>query len=600
MASRHFPHPTRHTIPAFPALDSVHPAMNTAFDDHSSATPQSHDQLVELAEKLSDREIYTANREKLITDLASRRFQFKAVVQQITKSYVSDLASHRNGITVEGVLITTDIAVQVQFPIELNELITILQPGEYVQVDGVLNRWMPGLDRLEFWSGTFRPDTPEPAAIDEPATPVLADTTLSNNTPGEATADVQQTPLPPTPEKRGGPPTESTVTAGNASDVAPDDSHQGPLPSDSNTPPESPAFTVATSADDKIEETTPTETSGAGEDITQQLQAARTEFAQRRSTITSQQITEHVATSRSVTEQQAAAAIEALWSIITDSRHYSDGRSALEIPFFGRFRLVTGTDHTDLEFDSHTSSAFQEQAATRGRQRLQADQRQLAAEQEAARQEQLQRLVGQIHHQHSKLPVSASQSSDLTRDDALSEVPFEQQLARATSESANVDLETALQLTWELIETLCAIMAHGKVSIRWARRGEMIPSRDSEDVTYQFRTYSTFGSTPSTSVPAKRTTASQLTRKTGSQTANRGCLASTLSLITYIAYIALVVISVLALTIPLASGYQLLSSPPHKSGITWFTMLLGMAICVAPCRISYSATRGYWRQKRRR
>ena len=195
---------------------------------------------------------------------------------------------------------------------------------------------------------------------------------------------------------------------------------------------------------------------------------------------------------------------------------------------------------------------------------------------------------------------SAVKAAAPTGDDSLSEVPFEQQLARATSESANVDLETALQLTWELLETLCAIMAHGKVSIRWARRGEMIPSRDSEDVTYQFRTYSTFGSTPSTSVPAKRTTASQLTRKTGSQTANRGCLVSTLSLITYITFISLVVISVLALTIPLASGYQLLSSPPHKSGIAWFTMLLGMAICVAPCRISYSATSSYWRQKRRR
>ena len=232
-------------------------------------------------------------------------------------------------------------------------------------------------------------------------------------------------------------------------------------------------------------------------------------------------------------------------------------------------------------------------------------------------------MAGQIYHQHSRLPVSAMQAAaptidkdaghdhwsgifsavqaaTPTGDDALSEVTFEQQLARATSESANVDLETACQLTWELIETLCAIMAHGKVSLRWARRGEMIPSRDSGDVTYQFRTYSTFGSTPPTSVPATRTTASQPTRKTGSQTANRGCLASTLSLITYITYLSLVVISVLALTIPLASGYQLLSSPPHKSGIAWFTMLLGMAICVAPCRISYSATRGYWRQKRRR
>ena len=334
----------------------------------------------------------------------------------------------------------------------------------------------------------------------------------------------------------------------------------------------------------------------AGEDITQQLSAARTEFAQRRSTITSQQITEHIATSCSVTELQAAAAIEALWSIITDSRHYSGGRSALEIPFFGHFRLVTGT----LEFESHTSSTFQEQASTRASQRSQARQRRLAAEQEAARQEQLQLLAGQIYHQHSRLPVSAMQAAAATGDDALSEIPFEQQLARATSASANVDLETARQLTWELIETLCAIMAHGKVSIRWARRGEMIPSRDSGDVTYQFRTYSTFGSTPPTSVPAKRTTASQLTRKTGSRTANRGCLASAFSLITYITYISLVVISVLALSIPLASWYQILSSPPRKPDVAWFTMLLGMAICFAPCRITYSATRGYWRQTPRR
>ena len=604
--------------------------MNSPFDDHNGAAPQSHAQLVELAGKLSDREIYTADREKLITGLASRRFQFKTIVQQVTKSYVSDLDSHRDGMTVEGVLLTTDIAVQVQFPAELNELISILQPGESVLVDGVLNRWMTGLDRLEFWSGFPHTETLDAAAVDETPTPVVADTTLANNAPGEAADDVVETPLPPAPDTPaeppshldirhdGTPPTESTATAGSANGVAPVESHQEPLTSDSGTDPDAPAFPVAIGADDAIGEMSAedilaapqgekSEGNAAGaravdkddtaEDSPQQIPTARTAFAQRRSTITSQQITEHLATSCNVTEPQAAAAIEALWTIITDSRHYNlGGRSALEIPFFGHFRLVTGT----LEFKSHTSSTFQAQASERARQRLQEQQRQLAAAQEAARQEQLQLLAGQIYHQHSRLPVSAMQAAAPTGDDALSEVPFEQQLARATTESANVALETARQLTWELIETLCAIMAHGKVSIRWARRGEMIPSRDSGDVTYQFRTYSTFGSTPPTSVPAKRTTASQLTRKTGSQTANRGCLASTLSLITCITYIALVVISVLALTIPLASGYQLLSSPPHKSGIAWFTMLLGMAICVAPCRISYSATRGYWRQKRRR
>ena len=625
--------------------------MNSPFDAHNGAAPQPHAQLVELAGKLSDREIYTADREQLITGLASRRFQFKTIVHQVTKSYVSDLDSHRDGMTVEGVLLTTDIAVQVQFPAELNELISILQPGESVLVDGVLNRWMTGLDRLEFWSGYPRTETLDAAAVDATPTPVVADTTLANSAPGETADDVVEPPPPPAPDKSAEPPAHLDIrndatpptesTAGTTNGVASVESHQEPLTSDSGTAPDAPAFPVAIAADDAIGEMSAEDKQAApqgeksegnaadaravdegdtAEDDTQHMPAARKAFAQRRSTITSQQITKHIATSCSVTEPQAAAAIEALWTIITNSRHdYSGGRSPLEIPFFGQFRLVTGT----LEFKSHTSSTFLAQASERARQRPQEQQRQLAAAQEAARQEQLQLLAGQIYHQHSRLPVSAMQATASTinkdagrdhwsgvfsavkaaaptGDDSLSEVPFEQQLARATSESANVDLETALQLTWELIETLCAIMAHGKVSIRWARRGEMIPSRDSEDVTYQFRTYSTFGSTPSTSVPAKRTTASQLTRKTGSQTANRGCLASTLSLITYITYIALVVISVLALTIPLASGYQLLSSPPHKSGITWFTMLLGMAICVAPCRISYSATRSYWRQKRRR
>jgi hypothetical protein len=520
--------------------------------------------------------------------------------------------------TVEGVLLTTDIAVQIQFPAELNELISILQPGESVLVDGVLNRWMTGLDRLEFWSGFPHTETVDAAAVDETPTPVVADTTLANNTPGEAADDVGEPPLAAAPDKPaeppshldigndGTPPTESTATAGSANGGAPVASHQEPLTPDSGTAPDAPALPVAIGAKDEIGPSTLTETSGVGDDITQQLPAARTAFAQRRSTITCQQITEHLATSCNVTEPQAAATIEALWGILTDIRHYDEGRSALEIPCFGRFVFVTSHDDTDLEFESHTSSTFQEQAATRASQRAQARQRRLAAAQEAARQEQLQllagqiyhqhnRLAGQIYHQHSRLPVAALQSAEPTYDDALSEVPFEQQLAHAISASANVDLETARRIACELIETLCEIMAHGEVSIRWALRGEMIPSRVNDDVTYQFRTYSTFGSTLPTSVPAKRAPP-QLSRKT----ANRGCLASTLSLITYITYIALVVISVLALTIPLASGYQLLSSPPHKSGIAWFTMLLGMAICVAPCRISYSATRGYWRQKRRR
>ena len=248
--------------------------MNSPFNNHSSAAPQSHGQLVELAAKLSDREIYTADREKLITDLTSRRFQFKTIVQQITKSYVSDLDSHRDGMTVEGLLLTTDITVQVQFPAELNELISILQPGESVLVDGVLNRWMTGLDRLEFWSGSPHTEIPDAAAVDEPPAAVVAGTTLANNPPGEAPAGELAPPLPPASDKPAEPPshldnsndgtplTEHTVTAGSAHGAAPVESHQKPLTSDPGTPADSPAFTVAASAGDEIGETTPTETSG--------------------------------------------------------------------------------------------------------------------------------------------------------------------------------------------------------------------------------------------------------------------------------------------------------------------------------------------------
>ncbi|MEE3373476.1 MAG: hypothetical protein VX346_29330, partial [Planctomycetota bacterium] len=454
--------------------------MNSSFDDHRNATPHSQAELLELAARLSDREIYSTDRDKLLTELTSRRFQFKTIVHQITKSYVSDLASHRNGMTVEGVLITTDVAVQIQFPAELNEPISTLQSGESVQVDGVLNRWMTGLDRLEFWSSGCYSMTPDPRTVDASAASPVTSTTLLDNTPVEATADA-----------RGGPPPTPLDTLAE-------------LPSRLDSP--NPATPLAASAatPDEVEASTAMETARATESLSAEelsgphgtatsSNPARTEFAQRRSTITSQQITEHVATSCNVTEAQAAAAIEAMWSIITDSRHYEDGHSAVEIPCFGRFLLVTGHHQTNLEFESHTSRVFQEQAITRTRQRWRAGKRHLATDQQVARQEQLQRLASQIHHQHSRLPAAAASAGKPAHDAAFPELPFEQQLAHDTGESAQVHLETASHMACELIETVCAIMAHGKVSIRWARRGEMIPSRDGDDVTYRFRTYSTFG-----------------------------------------------------------------------------------------------------------
>ena len=556
--------------------------MNSPFDTHNASPPQSHDQLLKLVGELSNKELYTADRDKLITDLAARRFQFRGVIQQITRSYVSDLPTHQNGLTVEGVVDTTETAVQVQFPETLNDLISPLEPGGLLVVDGVLNRWLPGLDRLEFWGSAINTDSPELAAGHESVEPVTVATTLPEDTTGDETAAAHPAPLPP--------------TSGTLSD--------------------SPASTAESGGAEEVGANTQTEIAPdvnilPADDVTDPHFApphrnpARTAFSQRRSTITSQQISEHVATSYNVTVLQATAAIEAFWSLLSDPRHYDGGRSALEIPFFGRFKVVAGHDHTNLDFASHASSILKRQITARAAQHPQASQGSLSPEQESARQEQLRRLAGQIYQQHSRLPALAMKAANRSPHSALSQVPFEQQLACSIAESAEVDQETALQMAWELIETVCAILAHGQVSIRWSGCGEMIPSRNRGDVTYRFRTYSRFSKTlpkiPGSGKTRRRQKpASSKVHTTRGPSQRSPPAGPIVNVIILLAYVMLIVFTALCLMIPLTGVYGLLNGNPEDTGTAVFAIIIGLAISFVPCRISYSVTRDHLRQRRHR
>lgn len=149
--------------------------MSELFDQHSTDSVESEASLLKLVLALSDKALYSADHARVVEELASRRFRFRMVVEQVAKTYVTESSAHTDGQTVEGHVTETGTPVQVQFPPDLESQITALTRDDSLTVEAVLDRWLSGLDRLEFWGLSI-----VPAATGSPAVETVPSSTAEN------------------------------------------------------------------------------------------------------------------------------------------------------------------------------------------------------------------------------------------------------------------------------------------------------------------------------------------------------------------------------------------------------------------------------------
>ena len=146
--------------------------MSELFDQHKAAPVENETSLLKLVLGLSDKALYSADHTRIVEELASRRFRFRMVVEQVAKTYVTESSAHADGQTVEGHVAETGTPVQVQFPPDLASQITALTRDDSLTVEAVLDRWLSGLDRLEFWGLSVVPTaTGSPSVETVPSSP---------------------------------------------------------------------------------------------------------------------------------------------------------------------------------------------------------------------------------------------------------------------------------------------------------------------------------------------------------------------------------------------------------------------------------------------
>ena len=145
--------------------------MSELFDQHKAAPVENETSLLKLVLALSDKALYSADHARIVEELASRRFRFRMVVEQVAKTYVTESSAHADGQTVEGHLAETGTPVQVQFPPDLESQITALARDDILTADAVLYRWLSGLNRLEFWGLSVEPAATGSPAVDPTTAP---------------------------------------------------------------------------------------------------------------------------------------------------------------------------------------------------------------------------------------------------------------------------------------------------------------------------------------------------------------------------------------------------------------------------------------------
>ena len=138
--------------------------MSDIYNEHLNSQLQSHADILELATALSADGIYYSEREQLLEELESRRFRIKILVDRVSNTYstVPD-NSLRNGRTIQGVIVDTEIEVKIQLPDALNDQADGLSRGDSYEVEGIVNRWVSGLDQFELW-GVMPSNTESTAA----------------------------------------------------------------------------------------------------------------------------------------------------------------------------------------------------------------------------------------------------------------------------------------------------------------------------------------------------------------------------------------------------------------------------------------------------
>ena len=456
--------------------------MSSVFDDHRDSPLESEDKLIALIDALSDKKLYSADHERIIDELASRRFRFSIAVDQVSKTYLTGLSSHSDGQTVDGHLAATDTQVQVQFPQELNQQISALSRSDSLVVEGILNRWVSGLDRLEFWGLT-----PTEAAA-EPPDPITA---------------VAPNAVPPAPPKTAADAPPATSAAIPPAAISPEET-VAPQMSEAAGPGERPAPTVK----------------------------SRAELVATDAPISRRQIIEYLAAACQVPVAQAAAVVDGFWNFLTDPAHYDGGRRALTLPHFGTFRL--GLDHnrkTLLVFRSRSCRDLHDRLEARGdrppdttwiRRRNQAP----AARHTSGSQEW---STGDV--------LTAARAGGSFDDDPIAigrdqQLSLKRRIAVRIAQATQLDLDVAFRVMWELIETVTAIMAAGRAPIRWATRGEMKRVQGPDGAQYGFRTYARLSSTLPV-VPALERAASSRSQRfrAGNASGSKGCLLALSALI---------------------------------------------------------------------
>jgi len=150
--------------------------MTSVFQDHCTARRQSPEELAALVNALNDKTRYWSDQETLINERASRRFQFSVVVDRVSRTYSTTESSLRDGYTLEGRVAQVDVKVRIELPKQLNDQVSNLERDSTFTVEGVLNRWVSVLKRLEFWGL----DPMEAAAEVADAPPSPADSPLAS------------------------------------------------------------------------------------------------------------------------------------------------------------------------------------------------------------------------------------------------------------------------------------------------------------------------------------------------------------------------------------------------------------------------------------
>ena len=533
--------------------------MNSLFDEHKIRPLQSESKLLALIDQLSDNSLYSSDRDRIIESLESRRFAFTVAVQQISRTYVTQLTSHRDGQTIEGHLAANNTSVHIQFPPEVAERVSAFDRNESLLVEGVLNRWVSGLDRLEFWGTTC---THAAAEVPGPATEV--ETASAGPTDPLITAD------------------DDRPTAGADRDTA----------SPSAVAPAETASDNLTTATDEYGDWSPP--------------AA---FLERRGTISSQELIEQLADACQVTIVQATAVIDALWDFLIDPGHYDQGRRVLNLPHFGTFHLDLNHNlKTQLKFCSLPCKALCERLAALDPVRPKTEKTQ------SGESGPLRSALSGEEHPTGDRRLDAPGAE---RGQDSEPLPWKRQIAIDVYQSTDLNLDRAYRIVWELTATLAAIMAGGQASIRWNKRGEMIPVQGPDGPAYGFRTYSRLSASlpalhPSAQVPSAQVahdlaepTSSLRAKPTESSDATRnsaGIAVALLMVLFLCLYAGLISLALASASGFLGSGalflvgwYELLFTDDAQGSdlcFSGFMLVFFGGISYYACPAAYHATRG--------